>query len=1004
MPIDDEFEIAVRAYAVPVPKPQREEKKQQADSRWRRTVPPVPPSAWTVTFDTEFRVDAAQQLTVGTYQVREAGELREAGCFYDPESLSDEERATLFGYARAHDLLVREVREFVEAVFFRVLLDLDGTCIGFNLPLDLSQLAIHHDVAHSASMRGGFTFQLSTDPYRPWLQVRHLNSTEAFIRFAAPARQRTPRGMRKRKLVVPVSRGHFVDVHTLACALMEHKGDLRTLAEFLEVPTQKGTVETYEGPISAAFLDYAVADVEVTWECYAELAGRYAALGLPTPLDHIYSAASIGKAHLDAMGVRPWRDVQHDMPPELLGAILAAYYGGRSEVHLRRVVRQVRYCDFLSMYPTVCTHMGLWRFVTATGMTWSDTTAATQAFLDGVTLDALQRPATWRDLTTIVELVPDDDLLPVRAKYDGTSYTIGLNYLSTDAAPVWYPLADLTTAKLNGERVPRIRRAITFAPKRRQAKLRPIELMGNHAYSVDPAREDAFRRIIELRSAVKAEKKVAKHAGDTSLADRRDAEQHALKIIANAMSYGIFIELNVSEEASPVDVTCYGGAGAFVPTEPQRTVETPGRYFHPLLATLITAAARLMLGIAERVTRDAGLDWAFTDTDSWALAKPDGMDERTFTAKADAIQAWFDALNPYRINDPLFKTEDANFAVGADGNPTERPAPLYCFAVSAKRYVLFNLDAAGRPVIRKASAHGLGHLRPPYEKDHAPASIPAPAIKLGDIGVARWQYDLWYRILEAALAGHPAQVALSLPGFDAPAVSRYAATTPELLHWFDHHNQGRPYREQVRPFGFLLAFQARGATSTSTIAADPAALARRRRAVETADAPAVVAPYDRDPLVAAGRAFDRRTGKAVEPGRLATYPQVLAQYHLHPEAKFHHAAYLDAGPTERRHVRPRGPIGHIGKEANRWEEQFHLGANPEAQITYGATADELALYRQVVAERASRFRVRAIADRAGVSIGTVSAVRHGLGNPSRETLAAIDRAVGALDRDLEVIA
>jgi hypothetical protein len=373
------------------------------------------------------------------------------------------------------------------------------------------------------------------------------------------------------------------------------------------------------------------------------------------------------------------------------------------------------------------------------------------------------------------------------------------------------------------------------------------------------------------------------------------------------------------------------------------------------------------------------------------------MDNADFKRRVASIQAWFDVLNPYRITEPIFKTEDANYgALGPDGNPTGNLAPLFCFAISAKRYVLFNLDVAGRPVIRKASAHGLGHLRPPYDPEHAPASIPAPAMKLDEIGVARWQYDLWYRIVEAALAGHPAQVDLNLPGFGAPAVSRYAATTPKLLRWFAPYNKGKPYREQVRPFGFLVAFNARGATSTSTLAADPEALARRRRVVETADAPAVVAPFDRDPAVAANRAFDRRTGKPVESGRLATYRQVLAQYHLHPEAKFANAAYLDTGPTVRRHVRPRGPIGHIGKEANRWEEQFHLGFNPEAQITYGSPDVELAAYREEVAGRAALFSVRAIAEVAGVSIGTVSAVRRGLGNPNRETLAAIDRAAERL--------
>lgn len=998
IPPPEPVEIAVRAYAVPVA-------AQTARRRRRRrglTVPDAGGSAWTLTFDTEFR-GLGQQLTVGTYQVRERGELREAGFVIDPESLSPSELATIQLEAAARGLVVRERADFVEAVFFAVLVDLHGTCIGANLPLDLSRLATHHDVAHSPSMRGGFTFRLSPDRRCPWLQVRHLNSREAFIRFAAPDRQPTSRSMRRRGFRLPPERGHFVDVHTLAAALLEHKGTLRSLAELLGTATQKATVESYEGPITAEFLAYALDDVQVTWECYVALAARYAALGLPTPIERIYSAASIGKALLDAMGIRPWREVQRDVPPELVGFTLASYVGGRSEVHLRRVITAVRYCDFLSMYPTVCTLMGLWQFVTAAGMTWRDTTAETEAFLVNVTLADLQRQATWQELATIIELAPAADLLPARAKYDRTSYTIGLNFLSTDGQAVWYPLADLVTAKLNGEHVPAIRRAITFAPKRRQRALSPIELLGDPAYRVDPSSEDAFRRLIELRVATKAAKKRAERNGDGELAARLDAEQLAMKITANAMSYGIYIEQNVTVRASPVEVTCYGRSGAFAPPDPLRQVEEPGRFFHPLLATLITAAARLMLGIAERLALDEGLDWAFCDTDSLALARPERMAQADFEGRVARVQRWFEALNPYAIDAPLFKTEDANFALGPDGKPTGELAPLYCLAVSAKRYVLFNLDATGRPVLRKASAHGLGHLRAPYDTDHAPASIPAPVVPRDTLGVARWQHDLWYRIVEAVLGGHPNRVDLDdLPGFDAPAASQYAATTPELLRWFAPYNSGRLYREQVRPFGFMAAFQVRGAPIVALDPADPAALARRGRAVVEVDVPAVVAPYDRDPAAAAARAFDRRTGEPVEPRRLATYRQVLATYHLHPEAKFTNAGYLDVGPTRRRHVRPRGPIGHLGKEANRWEEQFHLGANPEAQITYGSPDVELAAYRAEVAERAARFSVRAIAEIAGVAIGTVSAVRRGLGNPSPETLAAIDRAVNALDAEAEV--
>src|SRR5450631_1504305 len=114
---------------------------------------------------------------------------------------------------------------------------------------------------------------------------------------------------------------------------------------------------------------------------------------------------------------------------------------------------------------------------------------------------------------------------------------------------------------------------------------------------------------------------------------------------------------------------------------------------------------------------------------------------------ARSVCDWFAPLNPYQKKGPLFKIEKPNFALDGTG----ALAPLFCYPISSKRYALFNLDKEGLPIIRKASAHGLGHLLPPYQAEDAPKSIPAPLMKLGDIGVDRWQYDLWYKILEAVL-------------------------------------------------------------------------------------------------------------------------------------------------------------------------------------------------------------------------------------------------------------
>ena len=179
---------------------------------------------------------------------------------------------------------------------------------------------------------------------------------------------------------------------------------------------------------------YARNDVQVTWECYCKLLEKNSEHRFTQTAPHrIFSEASIGKAYFKEMNIRPWRDLQPDFPDYLIGIILSAYFGGRSEVHHRRIISEVRYCDFLSMYPTVCTLMGLWRFVIASGVTWWDSTAETTAFLETVNFGELNNPNCWPELTTLVQVAPNKDVLPVRANYGGDHQsTIGLNYLTSE--------------------------------------------------------------------------------------------------------------------------------------------------------------------------------------------------------------------------------------------------------------------------------------------------------------------------------------------------------------------------------------------------------------------------------------------------------------------------------------------------------------------------------------------------------------------------------------------
>jgi hypothetical protein len=874
--------IAIRAYS------------ERPDHKPLGSRPPsaeLEASEWTLIFDSETTVDAAQRLRFGFFQIRHHERLEREGVFYDKRTLTVLQEEMLRTFAANNRLELLSVAEFNSGVFLKYGYVRQASIVGFNLPFDLSRLAVDHGSARR-EMRGGFSLDLTGNGVDPRVRIKHLSARAALIDFGVPGDRETPRAWRKRGLRVSAYRGHFIDLKTLASALLSRRFSLQTLAAHLNTPAQKHQTDEH-GVITDAYLRYARADVQVTWECFQELRKRYAEHGFAKGPDRILSEASIGKSYLQKMGIKPLLACDPSFSRKRFGESMCAYYGGRAEVRNRRVICEILYCDFKSMYPTVNSLMGLWDFVISQSMTEHDTTIETQTFLEAITLEALQWAGRWKKLCTLVQLKPQEDILPVRAPYDDQSYTIGLNYLTT-FAPLWYTLADCIVSKLLTGRCPRIEKAVTYRPGPPQDGLVPTNILGRVDFEIDPAREDLFRRLVDLRDEAKA---------------NGNSAERALKIITNSTSYGIFIEVNRDDAPKAEPLSVFGPNGEHLQIA-TKAIEDPGRYFNPLLGVLITGAARLMLGIAEKSTLDRGLDWAFCDTDSLAIVRPKEMLRKVFHKKVQEVVDWFVPLNPYRKPGSILKVEDLNRRVG-----TDKMQPLYCFAISAKRYALFNLDRNNRPILRKASAHGLGHLLDPYPESEAPPEIPPPVVTVKEIGVRRWQYDVWYKIIEAAFVGHPDTVSLDWhSALRTPAAIRYAASNPQLLNWVAHWNKGKPHEEQIRPFGFLLSFTPRkGVFVPSAPTSHEIPRRGRPRSTETL---APIAPYDSNSTRALSKVFDRVTGKPVGPEQLKTYVEVLAQYHLSCEDKFENGQFLDSGRTDRRHVVAAGFVW-IGKEANR---------------------------------------------------------------------------------------
>jgi hypothetical protein len=556
----------------------------------------------------------------------------------------------------------------------------------------------------------------------------------------------------------------------------------------------------------------------------------------------------------------------------------------------------------------------------------------------------------------LVQVQPDADIFPVRSAYDGgNDGTIGANYLSIKQG-IWFTLADCLASQILTGKSVKVIKAIVFQPLAPQPNLQSVKIADDRL--IDPYKDDFFKILIEQRQEFK---RCRDNAVDDKVREEFDIKQNTVKIATNATSYGIFAEVNVNDRPEKKLSRIFGACDEPFLYESNK-IEQPGRYFHPLLATVITGGARLMLAITERLVTDAGLEWAFCDTDSIAIAKPIGMSTDQFNKKVDQIVGWFRTLNPYRFDGDILKIEDVNYSFE---NKSVRK-PLYVWAVSAKRYVLFN-DNNGNPAIRKASAHGLGHFHPPYGDDTNTPGIPSPSVKLSKIGVHRWQYDLWWTIAKAAIDGKPDD-ALQFdfhPTLKYPAMSRYAATTTRNLKWFDKYNSDRAYSDKIKPFGFVSALYARGFEGNGRNDSV------KRNGGDEVVAIKPVAPYERDPRRVAKLAFDRNTGKPVPADQLKSYQEALAQYHLHPEDKFLYGDYLDRGTTQRRHVRV-NKFQYIGKESHKWEEQYYFGFNEEDQINYGARPATRKSVARSVRTIVDKRGLRDTAKELGLSRDTIS--------------------------------
>lgn len=983
--------VAVRAYPLVV-------STKTAKNTPGRRRPRGLPDAMLV-FDTETRTDASQALLFGCWRYHVGGRCLEEGLFY-PDELTAAERLTLEEYSGTHAsaaaacdprLPLITLAGFLEKLYRAAY---KGRClvVGFNLPFDLSRVAFDA-VPARGRFAGGFSLglwayageggRLRRNQYRPRIGIKAIDSKRALKGFTArnePDRvDMIPEGSQDRTAEPGyVFRGHFLDLRTLAFALTDRGHTLESACKDFGVEHGKQQAVGH-GKITPEYVDYCRRDVLATAELACKLVEEYARHPIDLQATKAYSPASIGKAYLRAMGIEPILARQPDFPTAYLGYAQSAFYGGRAGARIRKVPVPVVYCDFLSMYPTVNSLLGLWRFVIATRIEVIERCQAeVETFLRGLSADGLFDLATWPRLVGFVKLVPDGDVLPLRAKYSsgGSGWQIGVNHVhGGEDAELWYSLPDVAASVILTGRVPKIVDAFRLEPRGRLAGLTPVKLRG--AVGVDPVGADFFRVVIEER------RRVGKRANLPP--EERSRLDKFLKVLANAASYGIYAEMNPQESDKPVKVTCHG-----IDAEPFTCrvahPDVPGEYCFPPLAALITGAARLMLALLEQSITALGGVNAMEDTDSMAIVAtesggmvvcPGGPHRMADGREAVKALSWaevagiarrFEALNPYdpaAIPGSVLKIETDNF------DDAHRQRQLWCLAISAKRYALFTKDAAGDPALAKWSEHGLGHLLNPTDPGSADRD---------------WIRQVWEGIVRRSLSFATADP----PFANVPALGRITVSSPVVLRPMLGLNAGNPYSEQIKPFNFLLT--AHVMPFGHPTGADAARFH-------------LFAPYESDPRRWLALPWtDQYSGKRFrvtttgvhgsrKTARIKTYGDVVLEYEHHPEPK---AAGPDGaacrrdtiGLLQQRHVQI-GLVKYIGKESNRLEA-VEAGLEHEEADVYTEYPDPRHdEWTTVILPAIRRMPIRKVRAATGLSKQAIVNWRAGRSRPRAETLEAV---------------
>ena len=785
----DRLDIYFRAHTIPATAQKEYRSKQRASQ---------PKGA--LIFRCATTGDEKKDLLFGAYICAELKNeeyvAKEIGLFYR-EGHPEEFRAlTRFVKDSAHEL--GSVEAFRRGVFLKYL-KARTLIVAYDAPREISRIAIKWNKSAKTRRAFSFYFRLFRDKktgkmrpsgYEPGISIESIDAAKAIYR---PIKYKFhDSDAEQEEENKKFSNVHILDLKTLTSVLTGEVHSFLTTCDIFGSPASRRR-RSYSRVTKPA-IEGLLRDVTAELELLNRLQREFGQHPVDLPPDRCYSPATLAKSYLSAMGIKPPQE-KFRIPDRINGIAAQASAGGRAECLIRRTPVPVTYVDFHAQFPSVSYLLGCHELLCAESLEFPVFTAGARQIVERVELEDCFRPAFWRQLRWFALVEPDDDVVPMRAKFGqrvDSDPTMAWNYL-TSKQPIWMTGPDVIAAKLMTGKPLKILKAIKVVPHGVRPGLKVVKL--HSQMKVDPRRNDLAVKLVELRSAMKS--KSPELAG-------------GLKVAANSAAFGIFSQLDVRSLDSRSPLRVFSGETDYL-TPPAEIWERPSEFHCQVIASLVTGGSHLLCAMLERTVQDMGGQIAAMDTDSAMIVStkdgglvpcaggPDSLAHyqegsgnaaiRALSfADVDRIREKFERLSPWRktLKTPFLKLEGENF----DAKCVRQPLNFY--GVSAKLYCLFNLDG-DRLLVRRPSGHGLGFLQAPYTI----VEWQGRTGRKWKENLPPWIFDAWHFILSQEL-GLPHR---SPAWLKQPAVMAVPITTPQVLARLG------VFKDDLRPFtGMTVPF------------------------------------------------------------------------------------------------------------------------------------------------------------------------------------------------------